>query len=452
MSKSLVEFKKKISGLSKNEQQVLKLLQEAGKLIVPIYDLQENSKYPGANFYPKDATKEEIEKAAKKDPGILSPYTIVERQNNKLVAVPYHVKYLKFLKSVALKLQEAAKKTENKEFSKRLQKQAEALLDGSYDEATIYWMSMKPYKLDINIGPVERYNDQLFFVKTSYQAWVGVMDEENTKRIIKYKDIILSARRRVLMPSEKIYYYDKVQTRVDDLVLLSGLIARTLFVGVNLPNDPNLMDKYGSEITLFKQTNKIRYERNLEIFNRIFSSEFKKLFSRLELEEGSLYSTALHELAHTYLRYRDSETRLKELFPIIDELGATIMGIKVCGSLFLKDIATTKQLESIMLAYLCRSFHNVLIDKDNKSKMHYILGGAIFINYLFETGAIKEAGGISWPNFTKMYVSIDELASILERLLSQGTREDAEKFIKKYGKTKKLYRFYTSKIDFSSQK
>ncbi len=442
MSKPLILFKPNISKLTKNEKQVLDILVEAGKLIAPLYLLQENHQYPGANFYPKDVTKEEIEKAVKKDPTILSPYTVIERQNNKLVAVPYHVKYQKFLEPVVFKLQEAAQKTNNKEFAKRLQKQAEALLDGGYDEAAIYWMSMKPYKLDINIGPIERYNDQLFFVKTSYQAWVGVMDEENTKRIIKYKDIILSARRRVLMPSEKIYYYDKVQTRVDDLVLLSGLIARTLFVGVNLPNDPNLMNKYGSEITLFKQTNKIRNEKNLAIFNRIFSPEFRKLFSRQDLEEGSLYSTALHELAHTYLRYRDSEMRLKELFPIIDELGATIMGIKVCGSLFLKDIATTKQLESIMLAYLCRSFHNVLIDKDNKSKMHYILGGAIFINYLFETGAIKEAGGISWPNFTKMYVSIDELASVLERLLSQGTREDAEKFIEKYGETKKLHKFH----------
>lgn len=444
MSKPLVEFKQKISGLAKNEQQVLKLLQEAGKLIVTIYDLQENYKYQGANFYPHNATKTELEKAAKENPAILSSYTVVERQGGKLVAVPYHIKYRKLLEPVAFKLQEAAQKTENKEFAKRLQKQAKTLLDGKYDEAAILWMSMKPYKLDINIGPVERYNDQLFFVKTSYQAWVGIMDEENTKRIIKYKDIILSARRKALMPSEKVDYYDKVQTRVDDLVLLSGLIARTLFVGVNLPNDPNLMDKYGSEITLFKQTNKIRYEKNLEIFNRIFAPEFRKRFSHQDLEEGSLYSSALHELAHTYLRYRNSEKRLKELFPVIDELGATIMGIKVCGSLLLKDIATTKQLESIMLVYLCRSFYNVLIDKDNKSKLHYILGGAIFINYLFEAGAIQEAGGISWPNFTKMYVSIDELTSILERLLSQGTREDTDEFIKRYGNIKKLQRFKVS--------
>lgn len=441
MNKPLVQFHPKLPKLSSNERKVLELLIEAGKLITPIYELQENHAYPGSNFYPANVSKEEVEKAARKNPNILSPYTVVERQNGKLVPIPYHVKYEKLLKPIAKKLEQAASFTTNKELGSRLVKQAKTLLDGSYEEAQIYWMSMRPYILDINIGPIERYNDKLFFIKTAYQAWVGVMDEENTQKLVKYKDIILSARRKVLMPSEKVDYYDKVQIRVDDLVLLSGLISRTKFVGVNLPNDPTLMGKYGSEITIFEQNNELRNKDNLAIFNEIFSKEFRKQFTQQDLKMGSLYSTALHELAHTYIRYRDSEARLKDLFPIIDELGATVMGIKVCGSLLLKDIATPTQLESIMLAYMCRSFHNILNESNNPSKLHYTIGGAIYINYLIESGAVKKAGNISWPNFTKMFFAISELAAILERLLSMGTRKDAEGFIKKYGKLERLQRF-----------
>ncbi len=442
MKKALIIFKPKLSKLSQNEGKVLKLLVVAGKLIEPLYLAQENHTALGANFYPPDTTREEVLRAAKKDLQILSPYTVVERKNGKLVAVPYHQKYSKFLKPIADKLNQAAKVTENKEFAQRLQVQAKALLDGTYEEAAVSWMSMKPYILDINIGPVERYEDKLFFVKTAYQAWVGVLDKYNTKRINKYKDIILSSRRRVLMPSEKVDFYDKVQTRVDDVVLFSGLKTRTIAVGTNLPNDVNLMEKYGSEITIFKQAISHRVENEvLPAFNKVFSPAFKKTFTKKELEDGYLLSSVLHELAHTYLRYRNSEKNLKDLFPVIDELSASVMGIKVCGSLLLKDIMTTKQLESIMLSFMARNFHLVLNEKDNFSRLHYTLGGAIFINYLLEHGAVKEAGGISWPNFTKMFVSLDELASILERILSQGTKVDAQEFIKKYADIEKLQRF-----------
>lgn len=244
------------------------------------------------------------------------------------------------------------------------------------------------------------------------------------------------------MASEKVDYYDKVQVRVDDVVLFSGLLARTKFIGVNLPNDVRLMEKYGSEITIFKQVNEERFKKEiLPTFNKVFSKEFKKNFSTTELEMGRLYSVVLHELAHTYLRYRNSEKNLGDLFPIIDELAASVMGIKVCGSLIIKDIMTTKQLEAIMLAFLVRNFHYILKERDDKSKLHYHIGGAIFINYLLENGALKETGGISWPNFTKIFVGMDELESILERILSQGKRKDAEAFIKRYGNMEKLQRF-----------
>lgn len=437
----IIKFNTQLPHLSENEKKVLELLTEAGELIVPLYEAQENSRFPGANFYPHDLTREEIEQAANEDPQILSPYTVVQKKGKKLVAVPYHQIFAPLLKPVADKLRQAAKITENKSFSERLQLQARALLEGNYEEATISWMTMEPYILDIVIGPIERYDDKLFFTKTSYQAWVGVMDSSYTESLTEYKDMILTFRRKVINKSERVDYYDKVQVRVDDVVLLSGLIARTLFAGVNLPNEPWLIEKYGSEVTIFKQTNEIRHEKNLAVFNNLFSPQFRNQFTPKDLESGSLYSAALHELAHSYLRYRDAEKRLQDLFPVIDELGATVLGIKVCGSLLLKDIITQKQLESIMLASVLRAFYNVLEDQRNVSKYHYNVGWAIFLNYLLTSGAIKEAGGISWPNFMKIFLSLDELASIIERILSQGTREDAVDFISQYGDMKHLQRF-----------
>ncbi len=443
---AIIEFNSDLSTLSKSEKKVISLLTEAAKLVDKIYEQQENPDFLGANFYPHDVTKEELEKTAKTNPEILDPYTVVERKEGQLVTTPYHEKYQDLLKPIADKLLEAAIATEDKNFKVCLELQAKALLDGSYVEATIAWMKpSKPYVIDFLIGPIERYDDKLFFVKTAYQCWVGIIEKKDTEDADRYKQIILNTRRKALTYSEKVDYFDKIQVRVDNLVIFSGLIARTLFVGVNLPNDPNLIEKYGSEVTIFKQVNQKRLQDEiLPTFNKVFSPEFKKLFSAQDLEEGSLYSTALHELAHAYLRYKDSEKRLGDLFPIIDELAATVLGIKVCGSLILKDIMSEKQLESIMIAYMSNRLYLVLKEKDNKSIAHYTSGGALFINFLIDSGAVKVANGISWPNFMKMFVSLDELASILERILSQGTREDAQKFIERYGDLENVRKFVES--------
>lgn len=441
MVQSIKTFNPKLPRLKKSEKATLDLLIQAAKLIAPIFDEQKNYKQPGANFYPHNISKREIEKAAKSNSDILSPYTVVEKVKGKLVAVPYHVKYAKQLSAVVEKILGAADITENKEFAKRLTIQARALQDGSYLDADVAWMTMKPYVIDFLIGPAERYEDKLFHVKTAFQAWVGVMDIEATKQLTKYKQMILSSRRKAMMPSERVDFYGKVQVRVDDIVVFGGRIAITCPVGVSLPNDTSLIERYGSEITIFNQTNDLRHERNWAVFNKLFSPEFRKEFSSEDLREGSVSSTALHELAHTYLTYRGAEARLQDLFPIIDELAATVMGIKVCGSLLLKDIVTQKQLTSMMLAYMCRSLNSIIYEKTNVSRYHYLMGGVIFINYLLESGAVREIEGISFPNFMKMFVSLDQLASMLERLLSSGTRKDAESFIKRYSNLKPLERF-----------
>ena len=61
MEKPIIKFNPKLPKLKSSESQVLKLLIEAAKLVAPIYALQENHKYPGANFYPHEVSKREIE-------------------------------------------------------------------------------------------------------------------------------------------------------------------------------------------------------------------------------------------------------------------------------------------------------------------------------------------------------------------------------------------------------
>src|SRR3972149_2567379 len=147
----------------------------------------------------------------------------------------------------------------------------------------------------------------------------------------------------------------------------------------------------------------------------------------------TLYSMPfLKENSNTLLRHRDSERRLKEYFPVFDEISASIYGVKACGSLLLKDVISQKELEAIMVMFVARAFSWWTSYLKEPSIIHYAQGFAIALNYFLESGAIREAGGFSWPNFTKLFVSINELADTLERILAVGTYEDAQHFVEKY--------------------
>lgn len=426
----LIEFHPKLPRLSKSEKDVLKLLVEAARLIVPIYNEQENPAFPGANFYPHDTTKEEIQKAAEKNSQILSPYTIVERKGRELIAIPYHIKYAEFLNPIAEKLKKAGQITDNKEFGRYLKLQARALINGIYEEAIIAGLKMKQYILNISIGPNDQLDDQLFSIKTSYQCWVGVIDPEGTKEFNNYKDVTLSAVRRALVPERRIDNRDHVKARVDNVVLFSGLIAKTKFVGVKLPNNLDILAKHGSQIWLFNQLSDLRIkEQIIPTFNKIFPKAFREEYSYKDLRKGYLQAVALHELAHSYLYYKNSVESLQDLFLCIDELAATTLGLRLAGPLLLKDIITNKQLESMIVVFLCRSFSHV---KTFDSYNYFALGGTIFINFMIQNGALKKSGEIMTPNFMKIFVALQELFSLLEQILAQGIRQDAENFIKKY--------------------
>lgn len=423
---SLLQFNPKLPRLSKSEKTVLKLLVEAGRLISPIYQEQENQI--------QKVSKKEIEKAQNDDPAISSPYTVIERINDRLVAIPYHIKYAKLLKPIADKLNEASKITDNKEFSKFLKLQAKALTEGSYEEATIVWLRMKPYILDITIGPLEHFDDQVFFAKAAYHSWVGILNTEATKKLNYYKSVVLSTRRESFIPGERLENYEKVKAKVIDVLLLAGLGARTRFVGLNLPMNLKIVEKYGSEVTIFNQVNDLRMkEQVLPTFNKIFSLEFRKGFSPEDLGKGSLSYVALHEIAHNYLFYKKSAERLQDLLPPIYELTATLLAMRIAGSLLLKEIITKKQLESMIVAFICRSYDLVEKSKINKYMSNYALGGDIFINFMLKSGAIKQKEGMTMPNFMKIFLSLQELSYIMERLLSSGTKKGALIFIRKYG-------------------
>ncbi len=436
------KFDVNLEDLSPKEKELVKKLVEAAEKIAPLYLKQKNNNNLGANFYSQDASKEEIEKAAEKNPNILDPYTFVRRdESGKLKAVFFHQEFKKELEEVSDLLREAAEISEDKGFSKYLKARAKSLIDGDYKKSEVVWLKTKPYKISIMIGPIERYLDRLFFRKCAYQAWVGVMDEKRTKEAERFKKMILTGQRKILPGAAKVDI-DKLSIRIDKAVVYSGQKADSMPTGTNLPNDVNLMKKYGSKITVFTTPLDLKFEGDhYPIYQKIFEKGFQEKYSKEELYEGSLRCILLHEISHSLIRYKDAEKRLKELFPVFDELFAYVLGIKASATLLLKGALAQKELESILVMHIARNFTWWIDSLKNPNVSAYAKGAAIAQNFYLREGGIKEENGISFPDFARLMICIQELCSELDYHMALGSYKEAEKFVEDYSSCQVFKKF-----------
>ena len=64
-----------------------------------------------------------------------------------------------------------------------LELRAEALLSDDYQPSDMAWMDMKTNTIDVVIGPIENYEDELFGYKAAFEAYVLVKDMEWSERL-----------------------------------------------------------------------------------------------------------------------------------------------------------------------------------------------------------------------------------------------------------------------------
>ena len=165
------------------------------------------------------------------------------------------------------------------------------------------------------------------------------------------------------------------------------------------------------------------------IFKRIFEERFKKSYPEDLLKKGNYYLMLVYGLSRQLHRYEGSRERLKELFPVFDEVNSMVSGIQHCKHLVLKGVIDQKELEAIIIMHICWSFSEWVFAKTSQIRTDYLRGDALALNFYFQNEALKEFGGISWPNFSKIFFVVESLSTIFVRLLSTGTYSQAQKFL-----------------------
>jgi hypothetical protein len=437
------KFTPKDLSISESDQKALDLLMEAGEVTAVLYGQQKNEKYPGANFYPPDATKEEIQRAAADNPNILSPYTIVERDGDgQLVAVPYSKKYAQELKRAAQLLEQAAEVSTDEHVAAYLRARATDLLQDDFETSNTLWLQTKDSLLGCAIGPFDRYHDRLFFKKRSYTAYIGVLDQQKTGEVEKLREVVLIGERKYL-PGSYNAKITRMNMRIEQTRMLAGFAADFLFVADALPSseDLELIKNQGTISTLFCPLLEWRFEKWIwPIFSTLYTQDFQAQFTRQDIQQALLRVNTFSEITRTFMRFEDAAVRLQDLFPYFDESYSDLLAIKSTVFLFLKGVFTERELREIIVAEICQALYYLVLVGRLPHLRTNATGYAILLDFLLQADALPQKGGKLEIDFQRVLMAVDELARTIEYYMSVGSREDGQEFLKKFNHQETLQR------------
>ncbi|MBI4091255.1 hypothetical protein HY419_00720 [candidate division WWE3 bacterium] len=446
-----LEYSIETDNFTKNELRLMGLLKEAGKLIGKIYAQQIGEDGLSGNFYPTDATKEELEESFEFNPMVLNSYTVVKRDSaGKLFAIPYHEEYLKDLTAVSKLLLDASELSENESFKNYLKIASGALLSGGYEELERAWVAIdEGSRLHLLVGPLGSYSDRLLSLKKAYNFNLTFTSGDGSFNPSNYIEVIrnilppFASKGRIDVPPKKI------KIRVDDVAAIGGrnsvLPARSVNYPAPYPAGERLIREIGVKIVVYTNNIKIRDRNMLALFREFIHPEIQANFSDDCIMDNALRFVLAHEITEAVFQYPGSWERLKGMFNYVYELHSSIVGIKGCGLQVIKGVLTQKDLEAILYIMLVRTFSDYYIKKRTAQIEYYLLGYRVFYNYLMENGAIKIDGSWILTNPGRIYACVDRLANILMKFYSEASEDEASDFFDKYS-SDYMYEQFSAKL------
>ena len=228
-------------------------------------------KPPGAAFYPTDMEREEFEAAAaeseERAAELMSLYSIVRRDDDgKLLAVPYHEAFAEHVGTAATRLIQAAALAQSPGLKRYLQLRAVALITDDYRPSDMAWMDMKDNAIDVVIGAIETYEDQLFGYKAAFEGYVLIKDRDWSRRLARYVSMLPELQRGLPVPER--YKQETPGTDSDlnayDVVYYAGdCNAGAKTIAINLPNDEQVQLQKGTRRLQLKNAMQAKFDRIL---------------------------------------------------------------------------------------------------------------------------------------------------------------------------------------------
>ncbi|MGQ0836550.1 MAG: dipeptidyl-peptidase 3 family protein [Gammaproteobacteria bacterium] len=355
-------------------------------------------KSKGANFYPPDATREEIDAWMKALPeaqrGAATGFFATIRRNpdGKLTAVPYSVEYQGELAETARLLREAASHTRQPTLKSFLEKRADAFLSNDYYASDVAWMELDA-SIEPTIGPYEVYEDEWFNFKAAFEAFITLTDAEETRKLARFSNELQDLEDH--LPIEPRFRRAKLggysPIRVVNVAFAAGDGNHGVQTAAfNLPNDEKVVAEKGSKRVLLRNFQQAKFEKVLVPISGVaLAPEDRPLVAFEPFFTHILMHELMHGLGPQTIRVggRDTTVRqeLKELNGPLEEAKADISGLWALQYLMDKGVIDKEQERSMYVTFLASTFRTLRFGLNAS----HAKGMALQVNYLMDRGAVR---------------------------------------------------------------
>jgi hypothetical protein len=383
---------------------------------------QTEEKPAGAQFYPADMSKEELQSSNfdMKD----DLYSMISRDlEGKLVAIPYSEYFTEELNHAADILKRAADLADNQEFANYLRLRAEAFLTDDYQPSDFAWMDMKTNPIELVIGPIETYEDQLFGYRAAFESYVLLKDLSWSEKLAKYAQYLPELQTGLPVPAE--YKAEVPGANADlnayDVVFYAGHSnAGSKTIAINLPNDEQVQLEKGTRRLQLKNAMRAKFDHILlPIADVLIAPEQRKHITF----DAFFANTMFHEVAHglgiknTLDGKQTVRGALKEHASALEEGKADILGLYMVEQLLAKGVITEGQLEDYYVTFMAGIFRSV---RFGASSAHG-KANMIRFNYFAEHGAFsRDEQGFYKVDMDKMAEAIEGLSREILTLQGDG--------------------------------
>ncbi|OGS51635.1 MAG: hypothetical protein A3J40_03310 [Erythrobacter sp. RIFCSPHIGHO2_12_FULL_63_10] len=396
----------------------------------------------GAGFYPTDLTRGEFDAYLAAHPdqaaALTSDYTVVRREGDGLVAVPYSQAYAQWLMPAARLLEQASQVTSNPSLKKFLSLRAKAFLSDDYFESELAWMDLEGTPIEVAIGPYEVYTDRLYGKKTAFESFVTLKDPQASAALDKYKGYFRDMEGNLPIPDEHknfqrgfaspIAVADQIQGGGDN-------VPGVQTIAFNLPNDERVREAKGAKKVILSNVLGAKFERILDpIADLVLSESQAPLVVRKYMQLETLFHELSHSLGPGTIMLDGRKTtvneELKDRHSALEESKADVMG--VWNILYMMErgelpAAERNQLFATYFAGIFRSVRFGVTDAHGE-------GAALQYGYLKQFGAFRwdAAQGHYVIDPAKMEAGIEALLHDQLMLQARGDYEGTKAFFGRY--------------------
>ncbi|PYR82064.1 MAG: hypothetical protein DMF87_02850 [Acidobacteria bacterium] len=392
-----------------------------------------------ANFYPADATKEQVEEwvstlsAGQKTAATGFYSTIRRNAEGKFIAVPYSYEYQGELAHAAALLREAAALTRQPTLKTFLEKRAQAFLTNDYYDSDVAWMELDA-SIEPTIGPYEVYEDEWFNYKAAFEAFITLRDEAESAKLARFGAELQEIENN--LPIDPKFRNPKLGAlapiRVVDVVFSAGDGNRGVQTAAyNLPNDERITAEKGAKRVMLKNTQDAKFAKVLLPISKIAlapkdhgSIDFDAFFTHILMHE-LMHGLGPHNIT---AGERPSTVRqeLKETYSTIEEAKADISGLFALQFLVDRGKLEKKYEQTMYTTYLASMFRSIRFGLNEAHGR----GVAMQLNYFLDKGGVTVAqDGTFAVNPARIKQNIIDLTHDLMTMEAMGDYAAAKQMI-----------------------